>query len=139
MAKAEMAIGRVLLQYKLNEQGIYIAKKEPSYDEDGEKIYTFYFPPESLKATLREDIKYAVKRVLPSPPYTLVKTEGHFETKNADGLVIEAEDKETLAIVYKELAISDDNVNDCCRILLKGVAVGTVLILLFLWLVSKDL
>jgi hypothetical protein len=130
---------KVLKGHKLDAEDIYIVKKEPSFDDDGQRTCLFLFPPGSVKGHLKDRIKYAFKRDLPSPPFTLIKTEGHFTTKNADGLITKAEDLDTLAIMYKELAISDDNVNDICKTLWKGVGGCIVLLLLFVWLVGKDL
>lgn len=104
------------------------------------QVVTFPLPPKSLDPTNRDRLANAVWRHLPNPPFTLEKQSNvRFEGVNALGLSDTIDYKDTMTIVFRELAVSDENMRSSCRIVTSGFIAAMLLALVFMWLVGKDL
>jgi len=103
-----------------------------TYDSKKRRVVCYVLPHASLLPTHADLIKDAIKRNLPSPPFTLERRAIDFEDKNELGLVVLAETRDTLVVVHREMDVSDD---DMSRIYKVGV-LGLLGVLVLAWFVS---
>lgn len=104
------------------------------------QVVRFPLPSSSLDPKNRDRLENAIWRNLPNPPFTLEKqSDVRFPSTNALGLDVAVDYKDTMVVAHRELDVSDENACSSYRIVIRGLIGATLLCIVFMWLVGKDM